>query len=488
MTAPTAPLAGLTLDRQSTRTLSEQIAGHIESAIRSGALPEGSRLPSWRDLATQLGVARGTVRAAYDRLIDRDLLYTAGAAGTRIASPPEWPGRMGQAETTNPSTSAAASRLEDETGYGSLALFRQRDTRPLSFQMGVPAHDVFPATLWARLHRQAVQASALNTGVMDPRGLPELRTALASHLALARGLDCSPDQILITTGFRSGLAMVLRAIDCAGKQAWVEDPGFPITRMALESAGVHPVPIAVDDEGLDVAQGQATAPGAAFALVTPGQQAPMGVSLSAARRRALLHWARLSNGWIIEDDYLAELHLDGRSPPALASGEHADRVIHIGTFSKTLAPMVGLGFVVAPPSLLKRLTETAWWLATPPNNAVQIAVMRFMREGHYFRHLRRTREACTQRRDLLHQTLRHCRAPVAHDAGLSVILPLPSGYDDARLAQQARAASLGITPLSAWFAKGSRARSGVLLGVANIRPEQVEADCQTLLSLMGTGP
>lgn len=150
------------------------------------------------------------------------------------------------------------------------------------------------------------------------------------------------------------------------------------------------MPVAVDREGLDVELGHTIAPAAALALVTPGQQAPTGVSLSPERRRALIDWARQNNSWIIEDDYLAELHLDGQASPALAAGDGADRVIHIGTFSKTLAPMIGLGFVVAPQALVKRLTETAWWLATPPNNAVQIALTHFMREGHYFRHLRRT--------------------------------------------------------------------------------------------------
>ncbi|RUT26325.1 GntR family transcriptional regulator [Asaia sp. W19] len=466
------PFASLSLDRDNPLSLSEQIAKHIEGAILSGALPEGTRLPSWRDLATQLGVARGTVRTAYDRLIDRHLLRAAGAAGTRVAEPPKVPHASVRGEIS----------VSDD--YGALALFRHRNEQPLAFQMGIPAQDAFPATLWARLHRHGVQISALHAGVMDPRGLPELRAALASHLALARGLSCTPDQILITTGFRSGLAMVLRAIDSPGRQAWVEDPGFPVTRMALESAGVHPVPIRVDPEGLDVAQGRFMAPSASFALVTPGQQAPMGVSLSPARRKALLDWARESHGWIIEDDYLAELHLEGRAPPALASGEGADRVIHIGTFSKTLAPMIGLGFVVAPPGLVKRLTEMAWWLATPPNNAVQIALTRFMREGHYFRHLRRSRQIYAERRSLLCDTLQRCGAPAAQSAGLSVMVPLPSGFDDARLALQARAASLGVSPLSAWFAKGSRARSGVILGIANSRPERVEGDCRQLLALM----
>jgi len=462
----------LTLDRVSPTTLVDQIARHIEAAITEGALPPGGRLPSWRDLAAQLGVARGTVKAAYEKLIDRRLLVTAGSAGTRVVDPPP----TSIVSVTTP----AESLLPPDIHF--------RADQALVFQMGVPAHDAFPATLWARLYRQSVQATALRTGYADPRGLVELRSALASHVAIARGIECSPEQIIVTAGFRGGLSIALRAIGAPGRQAWVEDPGYPVTRLALELAGVHPMAIAIDNEGLDVRRGRALAPRAALAVVTPGQQAPSGVTMSPQRRSELLQWATESGAWIVEDDYLAELHLAGRPANALASGDGAYRVIHIGTFSKTISPMVGIGFLVAPLPLARRLIDVATWLGAPPNAAVQLALAEFLREGHYLRHLRRMRRLYSERRRCLLETLGRLGIDTAVPAALSVVVPLPDGFDDQRLMMEARTVGLGPAPLSPWFAAATRSHAGLLLGVANVLERRIERDCRELLAMIGDPP
>lgn len=461
----------LALDRAGATTLVDQIAHHIETAIAEGALAPGGRLPSWRDLAAQLGVARGTVKAAYEKLADRGLLVTAGSAGTRVAD--------GLPAVAAPASPDMEDLLPQE--------FRHRSDRAQVFQMGVPAHDAFPATLWARLHRQAVQSTSMRTGHPDPRGLPELRAALAAHVAIARGLECSPDQIIVTAGFRGGLSIALSAVGAAGRQAWVEDPGYPVTRRALEVSGVHSVAVPVDKEGLIVERGEEIAPNAALAVVTPGQQAPSGVTLAQRRRRELLQWARRAGAWIVEDDYLAELHLSGRSAPALASEHGADHVIYVGSFSKTIGPMTGIGFLVAPPPLARRLIEAATWLGASPNAAAQLAVATFLQEGHYLRHLRRMRRLYAHRRRCLLDTLVGLGVRAAVPAGLSVLLPLPNGFDDEALALDAAAAGLGPAPLSPWFSASSRPRSGLLLGVANVLERKVEADCRGLLAMIGKG-
>ena len=461
-------IAGLALDRVGAATLIDQIARHIEVAIAEGSLPSNGRLPSWRDLAAQLGVARGTVRAAYEKLIDRGLLVASGSAGTRVSA--ELP------VATVPAVTDTDNLLPKDFIYNT--------TQAHAFQLGVPAHDAFPATLWARLHRQAVQSAALRIGYGDTRGLPELRSAIASHVAIARGIECSPDQVIVTTGFRGGLALALRAIGATGKQAWVEDPGYPVTRFALEVSGAHSVPVPVDCDGLNVERGCALAPRAAIAIVTPGQQAPTGVALAEHRRRELLHWATSSGSWIIEDDYLAELHLSGRSPSALAARSGADRVIHIGTFSKTIAPMIGVGFLVAPLPLARRLIDVATWLAGPPNVALQLALATFLRDGHYLRHLRRMRRLYAQRRQCLLEMLASLGVETAVPAALSVMLPLPDGVDDLQLSLDARAFDLGPAPLSPWFAAASRPRSGLLLGVANVLERKIEHDCRRLLAML----
>ncbi len=463
--------AELTVDRAGPETLVDQIARHIEVAITEGSLPAGARVPSWRDLAAQLGVARGTVRAAYEKLIDRGLLSAAGSAGTRVVDQlPVKPFKM------VPEELISEDLLPEDVHF--------RSTNAQVFQMGIPAHDAFPATLWARLHRQAVQSTSLHTGYSDPRGLPELRSAIAAHVAIARGIECSPEQIIVTTSYREGLGLALRAIAATGGQAWVEDPGYPISRFALELCGMHPVAVPVDSDGLIVERGRELAPRATLAIVTPGQQAPSGVALAEHRRNELLQWAAASRAWIIEDDYLAELHLAGRSPNALASGAGAERVIHLGTFSKTIAPMIGVGFIVAPPPLARRLINVATWLTAPPNAALQLALATFLRDGHYLRHLRRMRRLYGQRRQCLVENLARLGVDSAIPAALSVLIPLPDGFDDQRLALDAQTVNLGPAPLSVWFSGASQARSGLLLGVANVLERKIEQDCRRLLAML----
>jgi GntR family transcriptional regulator/MocR family aminotransferase len=171
----------------------------------------------------------------------------------------------------------------------------------------------------------------------DPRGDPELRKEVAAYLGLARGLRCNPSQVFVTGGFSGALGLAIRGLQLGRMGAWIEDPGFPLTRTALGLAGMAVTAVPVDAEGLNVSAGVQTAAGAKLAVVTPGQQAPLGMTMSLPRRLALLAWARRSDAWIIEDDYLSELQLKGRAAPALASLDHGGRVLHIGSFRKRSA-------------------------------------------------------------------------------------------------------------------------------------------------------
>jgi GntR family transcriptional regulator/MocR family aminotransferase len=204
--------------------------------------------------------------------------------------------------------------------------------------MGLPAQDYFPAKLFARIRARAVRAEAgAAANHSDPCGEPELRREIAAHLAIARGVVCSPSQIIVTSGFTGGLGLTLRVLGLEWRRAWMEDPGFPLTRCGLEIAKLTLTPIPVDANGIDVDHGVQVAPDAAVAVVTPGQQAPLGSTLSRARRIRLLDWAAQTGAWIIEDDYLSELQLKGRAAPALASLDRVGRVIHVGSFSKTIS-------------------------------------------------------------------------------------------------------------------------------------------------------
>src|SRR3954454_12491088 len=340
----------LELDRSAKTPLAEQIRRGIGAAIESGVLAPGARLPSWLDLAAQLGVARGTVRSAYQKLSAAQLIVASRAAGTRVAD--------------RRSLTVAPEETPDPGSF--LEMYQQLTTRPAIFQMGVPAKDATPAKLFARIRSSAVRAELSAPAIYpDPRGELELRREIAVYLAIARGIECSPSRIIITGGFSSGLGLALRVLGLEGRKAWVEDPGFPFTRHGLELARLSLAPIPVDADGIDVDYGLTHAPDAALVVVTPGQQAPLGFTLSLPRRLRLLDWAAQQAAWVIEDDYLSELQLKGRATPALASLDRAGRVIHIGSFSKTLTPALRLGFGVAPASLAPRVAEVAGCLAPP---------------------------------------------------------------------------------------------------------------------------
>jgi GntR family transcriptional regulator/MocR family aminotransferase len=452
----TKPLK-LELDRFAKTPLADQIRKGIGGAIESGVLAPGARLPSWQDLAAQLGVARGTVRTAYEKLSAAQLIVASRATGTHVAERPR-----------------AVSRSEQPPDPGSfMAMYQEMTQGPAIFQMGVPAEVTFPATLLARIRSHAIRAEARAAHIYpDPRGELELRREIAGHLAVARGIACSPSQVIITGGFSSGLGLALRVLGLEGQKAWTEEPGFPFTRRALELARLSLAPIPVDANGIDVDHGLRREPDAKLVVVTPGQQAPLGVTLSLERRLRLLDWAARKSVWVIEDDYLSELQLKGRAAPALASLDRGGRVVHIGSFSKTVSPTLRLGFLVAPVSLLSRFAEVAACLAPAPGPSVQLAIAEFMHEGHYLRHLRRTKRAYS------------VQAASITTAGLAVLLRLPDGAPDASIAREALAFGMAPTALSVWHARPSSGRSGLLLGIATAPSRHLARFCDHLCGII----
>jgi GntR family transcriptional regulator/MocR family aminotransferase len=459
----------ISLDRTAKTSLAEQIRIAIVGAIESGVLAPGARLPSWLDLAAQLGVARGTVKAAYERLADAQWVVSSRPAGTRVVG--------------RPVTRAAKEQQAIETDLQS-ELYQHFLPGPAVFQMGVPASDCFPAALFARIRgraaRDEVEAPAF---YHDPRGEHEFRREIAAHLALSRGIECRPAQIFITGGFTGALSATLQVLRAEGRAAWVENPGFLPSRRGLEISGLSTVPVPVDEDGIDVDYGETHAPDAAVALVTPGQQAPLGPTLSLARRRQLIDWVSRAQAWIIEDDYLGELQLKRRAAPALAAQDMSGRVIHIGSFSKTISPALRLGFVVAPLSLVARFDDVMACLAPAPGPAVQAATTEFMRDGHYLRHLRRMKRIYAARS---HALLANLKAQGLHGypAGLAVVVQLPDGADDKAVAREAYAYGMAPAPLSPFFSSAATARRGLLLGVATAIEAQQATACRRLGQLI----
>lgn len=457
------------LDRAAKVSLSEQIRISICKAIESGLLAPGARLPSWQDLAAQLGVARGTVQAAYERLSDSQMIEAFGARGTRVAPRPH----------------AVAARPEAPPLGDFLRRYQEMTGGPAIFQLGIPASGGLPEKLFerARASNLLKMGSFSSLVYPDPRGEAELRQEIAGYLSIARNFHCFPEQVFITSGYNAGLGLALQVLGLDGKKVWMEEPGFVLSRKGLEFARLEVVPVPVDAEGLDVGYGIRHAGDAALAVVTPGQQAPLGPTMSLRRRLQLLEWASANKAWIVEDDYLSELQLEGRAAPALASLDKGERVIHIGSFSKTVSPGLRLGFVVVPAELTTAFYEVTATLAPAPSPVFQLAMARFMRDGHYIRRVRRLKRLYSAQRDALCDQLR------MHDAewikaGLTVLLRLPDGAPDVQIVREAKAVGMAPSPLSAWFANPSMALSGLLLGVATAPKAHIATSCRRLFEII----
>lgn len=457
------------LDRTAKLSLAEQIRESISRAIESGVLAPGTRLPSWQDLAAQLGVARGTVQAAYERLSDAQMIETFGAGGTRVA----------------PRLRVAATLPKAPRLGAFMRAYEEMNAGPAIFQLGVPAFEGLPEKLFSR----ARSSNLLKTGCLssllypDPRGEFELRREIAGNLSIARNFHCHPEQVFVTSGYSSGLGLALRVLNLDGKKVWMEEPGFMVTRKGLELARLNIVPIPVDADGLNVDYGIEKAADAALAVLTPGQQAPLGSTLSLRRRLQMLEWAASRDAWIIEDDYLGDLQLQGRPAPAMASLGEGKRVIHIGSFSKTVSPALRLGFVVAPTELANAFAEVAATLAPAPSPVIQLATAQFMRDGHYIRRVRRLKHLYSAQRDALCEQLRMRDAEWVN-AGLAVLLRLPDGAPDVRIVREAMTVGMAPSPLSVWFANPSWTLPGLLLGVATAPEQHLATSCRRLFEII----
>jgi GntR family transcriptional regulator/MocR family aminotransferase len=409
-------------------------------------------------------VARGTVDAVYARLTGEGYLVPRGPGGTVVA-----PGMQPAARPELPEPMV------------------QRAEPWLPLQLGLPALDLFPRKAWTRiLARQARQLSGTGMVYPDPMGLPALREAIAAYLAVSRGVACSAGQILVTHGYQDALGLAADLLLAAGDRVWIEDPGYGFAQRALRARGAELVPVPVDEEGLCVARARERAATARLAVVTPAHQFPLGMTLSVARRRELLAWAAESDGWIVEDDYDCEFHYSGHKPAALKASDFAQRVLYVGSFSKSLLPSLRLGYLVLPPALIERATQTQSLRHRGAGLFEQLAVADFMARGHFARHLRRMRVSYKARRDALVSALSQRfggeidLAPRA--GGLHVLARFPNERNDVLLAARALEAGLKPSPLSRQYLAESRDH-GLLLSFTNLPEAKADAVADTLFRI-----
>ena len=458
----------ITLDPGEPGPLYLRIATRLRSAIATGALSAGARLPSARTLSAQLGVARGTVDAAYELLAGEGAIEPRGAAGTIV--------------------SAQVNGLAEAPAQRTLGLARPRiaaPVAPLPFQRGLPALDAFPRKLWSALTAKAARAtSEADLGYPDVCGSLALREEIVAYLGLARGIVCSPHQVLITTGYQGALTLVRQVLIHAGDAVWVEDPGHPQAFQAFEVGGANLVPVPVDAEGMRVAAGIAAAPKARLAVVTPTHQSPLGMSLSLPRRLGLLAWAEAARAWVVEDDYDAEFRYTGPSPPALKSLDRGDRVLFAGSFSKTLFPGLRLGYLVVPESLLEAMTRAARLITRGPPSLEQSVTATFMARGHFARHVKRMRGLYARRRAALAQALSgHFPVELAA-GGMHLLIRLPKGMDDGEAARRALAAGLAPMAMSGLLIAHHQ-EPALLLGFTNVRENDAATWVANLMLAVG---
>ncbi|MBV8650078.1 MAG: PLP-dependent aminotransferase family protein, partial [Alphaproteobacteria bacterium] len=329
--------------------------------------------------------------------------------------------------------------------------------------------------LWSRLTARAARAlTAGDLDYQDDAGLEALRRTVASYLRVARGIACTGEQIIVTSGYQGSLALIGQTLIGPGDQVWVEDPGYHFGRQALELSGAALVPVPADGNGLDVAAGRRAAPRARFAVVTPCHHFPLGGTLPIARRLALLDWAAAAGAFIIEDDYDSEYRYRGRPLPALKSSDAQQRVLYAGTFSKVLFPALRLGYLVVPESLAERFRDACIALHAAPPALLQQVVAGFIDEGHFARHIRRMRRLYAERRRALAEAIRaQCGGLLMLEmppGGMHLIARLPEGADDGAIAARAEAQGLHPVPLSATQMRG-RDR-GLLIGFTNVPAER----------------
>jgi GntR family transcriptional regulator/MocR family aminotransferase len=445
------------LDPTAATPFYRQIYDRFRGAIAGGVLKPGDRIPSARALTKELGLARGTIEAAYSLLAAEGYIQARGQAGTIVT-----PG-------LKPVTPVASPMPQSDS---SIAAVSFRPDSILPFQMGLPALDAFPRKIWARLGARCVRAMQ-PSDMVHPSvyGLPALRAQIAAYLQVSRGINCSPSQIFVTSGYRHSIALIAHALLKAGDRVWVESPGYPPTRELFGHMHIAAASVPVDSDGMVVSDGMKLAPRARAAVVTPAHQSPLCVSLSLPRRLTLLDWAARNNAWIIEDDYDGEYRYVSRPLPALKSLDRDGRVLYAGTFSKVLLPSIRLAYLVVPETQVERFEQITQTLVGGSPELTQAIVTAFITEGHFARHIQRMRKLYAERREATAAGLESALAKYiridSQPGGMHLILRLQGRRSDRRLVARMREEGMYAEALTDWTI-GHDGASALLLNFTNV--------------------
>jgi GntR family transcriptional regulator/MocR family aminotransferase len=479
------------LDEKSALPLYRQIYEAIRHAILSGNLRPTAPLPATRLLSQQLGVSRMTIINAYDQLFAEGYLEAKTGAGTFVAAhlPEEFLQTSGFERREHQESSL--TRKVDFSDYGkNLAqnsdsiLQHHGKSSLVPFEHGVPGTEEFPFDVWAKIaQRWQKKPPSLLLSYGDSVGFQPLREAIAVHVAAARGVRCTVEQIIITNGTQQALDLISRIFLTKTTDVYIEDPGYYGARDIFAAAGARLVPVPIDEEGFDLQTARKRSRKARLVYVTPSHQYPLGVTMSLTRRLNLLEWARDRDAFIIEDDYNSEYRYRGRPLASLQGLDRDGRVIYLGTFSKTIFPALRLGYLVVPTNLIEVLAAARALTDLHSPSLDQAVLAEFITERHYARHIRRMRGIYEARQQILIEEVRKNlkgRLEVAPaEAGMHLIGWLPPGIDDRDVSRRAAEANLKIARLSA-YCIDQKLRGGLLLGYTAFNEKQIRQGVKKL--------
>jgi GntR family transcriptional regulator/MocR family aminotransferase len=465
------------LQRDRKVSLERQLVQALRAAIVSGRLRPGMRLPSSRCLAAELHINRNTIVNALEQLIAEDYLTGKVGAGTFVNHH-----LLVSSPVPMPSPSIEHARWLRPIPEPQVA---PPATDMLEFRVCQPSTAAFPLAAWRKSWHSALRQLPPDD-YSAIAGEPGLRAAVANYLVSARGLNCSSEDILITSGALQGIHLIAQATLAPGSTVAFEEPGYPQARQAFESRFAHIIPIPVDKDGLCVERlpNGPTAP--VLVYVTPSHQFPLGVRMSIPRRLALLEWARRNDALILEDDYDSEFRYDAPPLPALTSLDTSGRVAYLGTFSKVLSPSLRVGYVRATPPLQKRLERLKCMTDYHTSTPLQLALEAFMRDGSFHQHIRRMRRIYAEKRAALEQALSPLKSTASFlglEAGLHVCIEFDPQVQISTLIQESLKRRILITNMAQYyFAQPDR--QGLVLGYGGLELRDIEWAGKQLVSIL----
>jgi GntR family transcriptional regulator / MocR family aminotransferase len=479
----------IAIDRKAETPIYRQVYQAFRSAVMEGRLRAGERVPSTRTLAVELGVSRIPVLDAYAQLLAEGYFESRTGSGTVISRSlpnPIAKAHAGNGDLTKPRL-GARNLSTGRSSQSVRSVLVRRSWGP--FNVGQTALDQFPFRIWNSLvSRQCRRATTTSFDYGDPLGLEDLRQTIAAYVRTARSVRCEPDQIMVVSGAQQALEITARVLLDPSSTVWMEEPGYSFARRVFQFRGCRLVPVRVDSEGLDVAEGIKRCATARAAMVSPSHQYPLGATMSASRRLQLIEWAERMGSWIIEDDYDSEFRYETMPIASLQGLDWNARVVYIGTFSKVLFPSLRLGYIVIPRDLVEQFIDVRLAIDLTPPSFFQHVLAEFIREGHFSRHIRRMRALYGERRAALIDSLRHELGPdlriSGEQAGTHLTLFL-KGTTDLAIVERAAKKNLWLVPLSTSYF-GKAVQQGLVLGFGSTAAEEISPAVRKLRSLLNT--